>query len=237
MFLADFHTHTRASDGKLSLRELVDLFGSRGFGAIAVTDHLSETCTLAGRATNLLGRSVRASAFARHVRELELEADRAWSRYRMLVLAGSEITAAGGEHVLALGVAEFIPGGLEVSKLCESIRSRGGLAIAAHPLRTPALWNRREELRGIFDAWETATGAVLHEEVKNTGLPLIAGSTLHRAEHIRSWKTVLKCERTASAVLDAIRRQHVSFTLYADTQFIPPPARAPLLRYAALQQA
>jgi predicted metal-dependent phosphoesterase TrpH len=237
MFLADFHTHSRASDGKLSLRALVDLFGSRGFGAIAVTDHLAETRTLTGKATNLLGRSLRAEAFARHVRELELEADRAWSRYRMLVLAGSEITAADGEHVLALGVADFIPGGLEVSTLCSTIRNKGGLAIAAHPLRTPALWNRREELRGSFDAWETATGAVLHEEVKNTGLPLLAGSDLHRAEDIRSWKTVLQCERTASSVLEAIRRQHVSFTLYADTQFIPPPARSPLLRYATLQQA
>ena len=36
MFLADFHVHTTWSDGKLSIAEVVDLFGKRGFGAIAI---------------------------------------------------------------------------------------------------------------------------------------------------------------------------------------------------------
>ena len=40
-FLGDLHMHSTFSDGKLTIPELVDLFGSRGFGVIAITDHLS----------------------------------------------------------------------------------------------------------------------------------------------------------------------------------------------------
>ena len=50
--LADFHVHSTFSDGKLSIPEVVDLFGSRGFGAIAITDHLCEERTLIGKAAH-----------------------------------------------------------------------------------------------------------------------------------------------------------------------------------------
>jgi 3',5'-nucleoside bisphosphate phosphatase len=39
--LCDFHVHTRWSDGRLSVREVVDLYGSTGkFDVIAITDHI-----------------------------------------------------------------------------------------------------------------------------------------------------------------------------------------------------
>jgi predicted metal-dependent phosphoesterase TrpH len=39
--LCDFHVHTRWSDGKLSVAEVVDLYGSTGkFDVIAITDHI-----------------------------------------------------------------------------------------------------------------------------------------------------------------------------------------------------
>ena len=39
--LCDFHVHTRWSDGRLSLREVVDLYGkTRRFDVIAITDHI-----------------------------------------------------------------------------------------------------------------------------------------------------------------------------------------------------
>ncbi len=37
--LCELHAHTTWSDGALSLRELVDLYGCRGFDVLAVTDH------------------------------------------------------------------------------------------------------------------------------------------------------------------------------------------------------
>ena len=39
--LCDFHVHTSWSDGRLSLREVVDLYGkTRRFDVIAITDHI-----------------------------------------------------------------------------------------------------------------------------------------------------------------------------------------------------
>jgi hypothetical protein len=39
--LCDFHVHTQWSDGKLSVAEVVDLYGSTGkFDVIAITDHI-----------------------------------------------------------------------------------------------------------------------------------------------------------------------------------------------------
>ena len=39
--LCDFHVHTQWSDGKLTVREVVDLYGQTGkFDVIAITDHI-----------------------------------------------------------------------------------------------------------------------------------------------------------------------------------------------------
>jgi len=39
--LCDFHVHTKWSDGRLSIREVVDLYGqTRRFDVIAITDHI-----------------------------------------------------------------------------------------------------------------------------------------------------------------------------------------------------
>ena len=46
---ADLHTHTTASDGTLSPRQLVALAGELGLGAVAITDH----DTVAGLAEGL----------------------------------------------------------------------------------------------------------------------------------------------------------------------------------------
>ena len=37
--LCELHAHTTWSDGALSLRELCDLYGRRGFDVLVVTDH------------------------------------------------------------------------------------------------------------------------------------------------------------------------------------------------------
>jgi predicted metal-dependent phosphoesterase TrpH len=43
--LCDFHVHTKWSDGRLSVREVVDLYGSTGkFDVIAITDHILMKC-------------------------------------------------------------------------------------------------------------------------------------------------------------------------------------------------
>src|SRR5271154_3439319 len=42
MLLCDFHIHTNYSDGKLSVPEIIDFYGERGFDCICITDHLAD---------------------------------------------------------------------------------------------------------------------------------------------------------------------------------------------------
>jgi predicted metal-dependent phosphoesterase TrpH len=228
MFLADFHVHTNRSDGKLSLQEVVDLYGERGFGAIAITDHLCERISVLGRASRYLGMSLREDNFASHMEEIKEEAERAWRQYRMVVLPGYEVTKNSlnnhrSAHVLALGTDKYVEPNLEIPELCRAIRGAGGLSIAAHPVSTRRLekqtyhlWDRRHELAPEFDAWEVASGPHLFTEVLHSGLPMIANSDLHLAAHISSWKTVLQCEREPEAILAAIKKQDVQFFFYQE---------------------
>lgn len=49
--LCDFHVHTQWSDGKLTVREVVDLYGQTGkFDVIAITDHILMKKDLLARA-------------------------------------------------------------------------------------------------------------------------------------------------------------------------------------------
>ena len=52
--LCDFHVHTRWSDGRLSVREVIDLYGKTGhFDVIAITDHILMKRDLLARAGRL----------------------------------------------------------------------------------------------------------------------------------------------------------------------------------------
>ncbi len=226
MFLADFHVHTTFSDGKLGLTEVVDLYGRNGFGAIAVTDHLCERATFLGIASAYLGCTLTPATFPIYLALLRSEAERAWKQYRMVVLPGVELTKNSisnhrSAHVVGIGIHSYIPADGDVRDLARAVRAQGGVAIAAHPVwtrkmekQTYHIWNRRHELEAEFDAWEVASGPYVFEEVAKTKYPKIASSDLHLPHQIRSWKTVLDCERRPEAILEAIRKQQLSFRFY-----------------------
>ena len=229
MMLGDFHLHSTFSDGKLTIPELVDRFGTRGFGAIAITDHLCEERSMIGKFAGYLNRTLTPGTYPLYLEILKSEADRAWDRYRMVVIPGFELTKNSisnhrSAHMLALGARQFIQADADVLDLARAIRAQGALAIAAHPVSTRKmekqtfhLWDRVEELRHEFDAWEVASGPYLFNEILDSGLPKIANSDLHHPRQMTSWKTVLDCERSEEAVLDAIRRQRIGFTFYTDS--------------------
>lgn len=226
MILADFHIHSTWSDGKLSIPELVDLYGRQGFGAIAVTDHVCESKTFLGRAAQYLGHTLTPQTFHLYAAELERERERAWDQYRMRLLSGFEyskktVRNSRSAHILAVGVTPWEMADLEVEELSAGIRDRGGLAVAAHPVSTRKwekqtyyLWDRREQLAKHFDAWEVASGPHLFKEVLGSGLPILANSDLHHPRQLESWKTVLDCENHPEAILQAIRQQRVSFKFF-----------------------
>ncbi|HUB87557.1 MAG TPA: glycosyltransferase, partial [Verrucomicrobiae bacterium] len=53
MLLCDFHIHTNYSDGKLSVPEIIDFYGERGFDCICITDHLADPKGLIGKISEL----------------------------------------------------------------------------------------------------------------------------------------------------------------------------------------
>jgi hypothetical protein len=229
--LTDLHLHTTFSDGKLSIREVVDLFGKRGFGAIAITDHLCENTTVLGRVAAYLGRTLNPETFGLYQETIRKEAVRAKRKYGMLVIPGFEITKNTflnhrSAHVLAVGITEWIDPSLPIETICDVIHAQGGLAIAAHPVstrvlekQTYALWNRRIELAPYFDAWEVASGRKIFDEVYASGLPMIANSDMHRPEQIESWKTRFTTSDknfTFKDIQDGIRSQNVSFEYYKE---------------------
>lgn len=228
MFLADFHVHSTFSDGKVPLPEVIDLYGQRGFGAIAITDHLCEKTTFLGLASRTLDCSLTPANFPLYMTMLETEAARAWDQYGMVVIPGVELTKNflsnhRSAHVLGLGIHEFIRADQDIPELCRAIRDQGGLSVAAHPVwtrkvekQTYHLWNRRGELRECFDAWEVASGPYIFDEVADTNLPKIASADLHVPRQMTSWKTALDCEKHPEAILRAIRRQEVKFVFYED---------------------
>src|SRR5437660_10133567 len=85
--LCDFHVHTRWSDGRLSIRDVVDLYGQTGhFDVIAITDHILMKRDLLARAARFatLGFrdfSVTEDRFRAYLEEIADEAKRARRLY------------------------------------------------------------------------------------------------------------------------------------------------------------
>ncbi|MEK6579472.1 MAG: PHP domain-containing protein [Bdellovibrionota bacterium] len=228
MILGDLHIHSSFSDGKHTIPEIVDFYGKRGFGVIAITDHLCETNTFLGKAATYLNKTLTPATFPLYLEILKSEAERAWRLYKMVVIPGYEITKNSlsnhrSAHILGLGVDQFVSAEGEIVDICKNIRNQGALAVAAHPVptrkiekQTYHLWDRREELKKYLDAWEVASGPHFFDEVMKSGLPLLATSDLHSFSQINAWKTVFHCEKHPEAILEAIRKQKLSFRYYQE---------------------
>jgi hypothetical protein len=227
-FWADLHVHSNFSDGKLTIPQLVDFYGERKFGAIAITDHICENNTFFGLAANYLKYTLTPATFPIYMEILKSEAVRAWKTYQMVVIPGFEISKNSwrnhrSAHVLGLGIQEYISAEGDIAEILTAIRGQNALTIAAHPVSTGKfekqtyhLWDRRKELAPLIDAWEVASGPVIFEQVLKSGLPMIANSDLHHPGQIRSWKTLFSCDRTQDAILEAVRTQDVEFQFYQE---------------------
>ncbi|MBU6411825.1 MAG: UDP-N-acetylglucosamine--LPS N-acetylglucosamine transferase, partial [Verrucomicrobia bacterium] len=95
MLLCDFHIHTNYSDGKLSVPEVVDFYGERGFDCICVTDHLADPKRLLGKLSELTNMTLAQGQVGEYFAVIERERQRAWRRYKMLVMTGIEFNKDG----------------------------------------------------------------------------------------------------------------------------------------------
>lgn len=219
----DLHIHSQFSDGRLTVAEVVDFYGRKGFGAIAVTDHLCEQENLIGRFSHQFNYSLSKETFGRYMDELRSQAERAREQYGMLLIPGYEITKNSffnhrSAHILVLGTDQFIDPELSVDEILVQTKSLGAFTVAAHPFHTGSfefqtfhLWSRRKQLSQLIDAWELNCRESVSQEVLSSGLPLIANSDLHHLGHSRSWKTRVYGHLDQESIFDSIRHQRVDF--------------------------
>ena len=185
--LCDFHVHTTWSDGRLSLRDVVDLYGqTERFDVLAITDHILATKDLLARLGRIatLGRrrfSVTSETFDDYMADIEKEGARAKRQYGMIVIPGAEVTqnhirAKHNSHIVALGLTQFISADLKAKEILEEIRRQGALSVACHP----------------------------HHR-----------TTFHKAKHLYSWKTLVRSAKTWPAVRAALKSNvNVAITLF-----------------------
>ena len=245
--LCDFHVHTRWSDGQLSLREVVDLYGSTGkFDVIAITDHIlmkNDMFARLGRMATLGQRRFGLSedAFEDYLADVRSEAARALELYDMLVVPGAEITQNNlrgkkNSHIIALDIAEYISADQSARAILNEIRRQGALSIACHPhhrttrrveVSTCYLWDNRQELSDLVDVWEAANRDDLFSVTSLKHYPYVANSDFHKPKHLYSWKTLVRAEKNWPSVRQALRANvDVALTLFRNGCWQAPSAPA-----------
>ena len=222
--LCDFHVHTRWSDGKLTVAEVVDLYGRTGrFDVIAITDHVLMKKDLLARAARIatLGQkrfSIPEGEFGDYLLDIKEQAARAWKDYKLLVLPGVEVTqnhikAKKNSHIIALGVMQYISADQDAETILREIRRQGGVSIACHPhhrttrrieISTCYLWDNRKSLADLVDVWEAANRDDLFSVTSLKHYPYVANSDFHKPKHLYSWKTLIRAEKTWPAVKRAL---------------------------------
>jgi processive 1,2-diacylglycerol beta-glucosyltransferase len=232
MLLCDFHIHTNYSDGKLTVPEVVDFYGRRGFDCICITDHLADPRRLIGKLSRLVNLTIPPDQFDEYFDVIDQERRRAWRKYQMLVMTGIEFNKDGltektSAHLLGIDLKAPIAPALDLPETIAEIHAQGGLAIASHPhtmksewgKNTLYLWENQEMFAPLIDAWEIANRNNIFTPVGLKRLAFLANSDFHKPKHIYSWKTLLNCHKDPESIKNCIRKnEHVAITLYRDTE-------------------
>ena len=233
--LCDFHVHTQWSDGKLTVAEVVDLYGQTGkFDVMAITDHILMKKDLLARAGRIatLGRrafGVREADFDAYLEDIDTQAKRAWTQYGMLVIPGAEVTqnqlrGRKNSHIIALDIKQYISADQRADDILREIRRQGALSIACHPhhrttrrieISTCYLWDHRDELSDLVDVWEAANRDDLFSVTSLKHYPYVANSDFHKPKHLYSWKTLVRSDKTWPAVKKALKDNvDIALTLF-----------------------
>lgn len=233
--LCDFHVHTTWSDGRLSIREVVDLYGQTGrFDVIAITDHIlmeRDILKRAGRIASfgLKNFSVTEEKFNDYLADIAAEAKRAKKQYDLLVIPGAEITqnhfrSRMNAHIVALDIKKYISADQPAEAILREIRRQNAFSIACHPhhrttrrieISTCHLWDNRKRLADLVDVWEAANRDDLFSVTSLKHYPYVANSDFHKPKHLYSWKTLLKCKKEWEAIAATLRANvDVALTLF-----------------------
>ena len=233
--LCDFHVHTQWSDGRLTVGEVVDLYGRTGkFDVVAITDHILMKRDLLARVGRIatLGRrrfGVTEECFDAYLADIRRESQRAMERYGMLLVAGAEVTqnrlsGRKNSHIIALDIKKYISADQKADAILREIRRQDALSVACHPhhrttrrieISTCYLWDHRKELSDLVDVWKAANRDDLFSVTSLKHYPYIANSDFHKPKHLYSWKTLVRAEKNWPSIKRALRSNvDVALTLF-----------------------
>jgi predicted metal-dependent phosphoesterase TrpH len=222
--LCELHAHTTWSDGSLSMRQLCDLYGRRGFDVLAVTDH-----------TTRGPGHIDAANHAAYLEEIEAEAERARALYGLLVLPGLELTADDPDptrsgHAVAIGLRSFVGVAFGLEPALAAARARGAALVAAHPYTpeqavgstrgTAAFAARPDELAPLVDRFELFNRDTLFGWVAAARLPAVASGDFHVPSHLPTWKTLLPCAKEEGAVVSYLRSRGPAYLVRLDDESV-----------------
>jgi hypothetical protein len=229
--LAELHAHTTWSDGALSLRELVDLYGSRGFDVLCVTDHVVRRDDPWLDPGEWERRGVREGNWAAYLAEIEHEAAGALDRFGLLLLPGLELTwndlePGRAAHALAVGLREFVAVDGGIDGALDTAAQAGAAIVAAHPFddepsrnparRTQRFARDRAGLGRLVHRYELFNRTQLFGWVARSGLPAVATGDFHVRGHLPGWKTLLPCAPTEEAVVAYLRSPRPAYIVRLD---------------------
>jgi hypothetical protein len=216
--LCELHAHTTWSDGELSLRELVDLYGRHRYDVLCVTDHVVRAADPWYEWTRYLTRENHAA----YVAEIEAEAERARLRYGLLLVPGLELTYNDRDplvaaHAVAVGCRDFvsvdrsIDDAMEVREVLEPVEVAGGDRrlfnqdnlygwVAEAGLSSKRSTRLRSERQS-----RARTAASYAPWSGRGGSPYGCAAMIAAPPLRASWKTLLPCSKDEDAVVDYLR--------------------------------
>ena len=205
---ADLHVHSNLSDGKLSVKELVDYYGSRGINAMAITDHAHDRF-----------RFITKENFNIYVKQIEQNIGYARKKYNMLLIPGLEVTSdLQGFHIICIPAKEYISPNIPMEEVLKRIKEMDCFSIACHPNKknteypTTKLWDERKKINKFVDAWEIFNrDEVLQYDELDNNIVFVAGSDFHEpGKHDMCWRMRLDAdELSVEGIISGIKSKKV----------------------------
>jgi len=183
----DLHVHTRYSDSRASLSEVLEEAQRKGLDGLAITDH----------------KTVKGALKAMKIQN------------RLIIIPGQEVKTRRGE-ILALGIRRRIEENLPVRETLNEIHAQGGLAVLPHPTIPFFKGLNENEIKKlpidgieVFSAITPLPGYFLRKNLRlarSLGLSITAGSDSHFKETVGDAYTIVYCkDRNIPEILKAIK--------------------------------
>ncbi len=187
--LADFHMHTRASDGRAYPSEMVRAARAKGLGAIAITDH-----------DTFSGSAAAAEAGVEDV----------------IVVYGSEVRTEFGDVVVLCPSLPTKEAPKTLLDLIDFASAESCLAFPAHPYDVrrlgigPLLYL---SAWGAVEGWNAASdpisNAISWFEARSSGRPILANSDAHVPEAVGAARNLIPDVGSREEVLEALWKGEV----------------------------